>query len=464
MTIRQREALAFDRATSVRSYDKDGRLYVSICNISKSNVCGYAGSEIPDAQALGLDANKLYQLYRDPAELEKAAPTFNNLPVLNRHVPVSAADPHPEFVIGSSGTDAIFEAPYLKNSLVIWSGAAIQGVESGEQQEISSAYRYRAVMEPGVADGVRFDGRMVEIIGNHIAVIEIGRVGPDVIIGDAKPSLITKDSENMTKATLSRKAALAKGALSVYLTPKLAQDAKLDFGAILKGVTAKNFTAQKPEIFARIKTATVGKLAQDATLDDVNLLLDKLDNTDGSVDDDAVPGVVGDDEEDDIAEDAPDAEAIKAAFKDKLKPEEHAQLCKMLGCAPDVVGDEPPLKAGEPPITKQAMDAAISASVTAAQNATIARMNAVREAEQIVRPYIGELAIAQDSADAVYRLALDGLKIDHKDIKETAALKAIVLMQPKPGAAKIPTPRIAQDAAAASDYAKRFPHASRLVR
>jgi hypothetical protein len=102
--------LAFDRA-SVRTYDRDGRLHVEITNISKAAVNPYIGREIPDYQALGLDPGKIYKLLRDPDELAKAAPTFNNIPLLSRHQPVTADDHKPDLVIGSTSTDATFEAP-----------------------------------------------------------------------------------------------------------------------------------------------------------------------------------------------------------------------------------------------------------------------------------------------------------------------------------------------------------------
>jgi len=73
-----RHGLAFDRA-SVRTYDRDGRLHVEISNISKAAVNPYTGREIPDYKALGLDPDKVYKLLRDPDELAKAAPTFNNI-------------------------------------------------------------------------------------------------------------------------------------------------------------------------------------------------------------------------------------------------------------------------------------------------------------------------------------------------------------------------------------------------
>ena len=187
MTIHVRaigHRLALDRA-SVRSYDADGRLHVAAANISKAAVNGYRGREIPDFEALGLDPDREYQLLRDPAELAKAARTFNNLPLLSRHVPVDARDHQPNLVVGSTGTDARFTAPYLTNSLVVWTADAIAGIESGAKRELSSAYRYRPIMEAGTYESQRHDGRMVDIVGNHVALVATGRIGSDVVVGDA---------------------------------------------------------------------------------------------------------------------------------------------------------------------------------------------------------------------------------------------------------------------------------------
>lgn len=180
----RRPGLALDRA-SVRTFDEDGRLHVAVANISKAAVNGYLGQEIPDWQALGLNPDHIYQLFRDPAELAKGARTFNNLPLLSRHVPVDVSDHRPDLVVGSSGTDAKFVAPFLQNSMVIWTAAAIAGVVSGKQRELSSAYRYRAVMDAGTFEGARYDGRMVGIVANHISLVAEGRAGSDVVVGDA---------------------------------------------------------------------------------------------------------------------------------------------------------------------------------------------------------------------------------------------------------------------------------------
>lgn len=178
------EAFAFDRA-SVRRYSDDGHLHVEITPISKAAVNPYLGSEIPGWEELGLKRDKVYQLLRDPEELKAAASSFNNLPLLSEHVPVSADDHPSEIVIGSTGTNAVFKFPYLLNSLVIWKGDDISKIESGSKKEISSAYKYDVEMSPGVFEGAEFDGRMKNLRGNHCAIVEAGRAGSDVAVGDS---------------------------------------------------------------------------------------------------------------------------------------------------------------------------------------------------------------------------------------------------------------------------------------
>jgi hypothetical protein len=103
---------------------------------------------------------------------------------------------------------------------------------------------------------------------------------------------------------------------------------------------------------------------------------------------------------------------------------------------------------------KRAMDAAISAGV----NAAVARMNGVREAERVVRPFVGEIVVAMDSADSVYKFALDQLGIDVTGV-HPSAYRTILNLQPKPGAADISRPRFAIDSSAANDL---FPEARRI--
>lgn len=178
---------AFDKA-SVRRYDADGMMHVAQTPISKANVCVYYGKEIPDSEKLGLDPNKAYRLLRDPDELRKAAPTFNNKPLLNQHLPFSVVSPPKDAIVGSTGTDANFEYPYLYNSLGIHDLDSIMGVETERQKEISSSYRYRLDMTPGEYEGEAYDGVMRDIVCNHVAIVPSGRAGPDVFVYDSNPT------------------------------------------------------------------------------------------------------------------------------------------------------------------------------------------------------------------------------------------------------------------------------------
>jgi hypothetical protein len=98
-------------------------------------------------------------------------------------------------------------------------------------------------------------------------------------------------------------------------------------------------------------------------------------------------------------------------------------------------------------VSKQAMDAAIAkASQTATANALrIARE--INEAQVAVRPWVGDL-VAQDSAAAVYKAALETLGVKTAGIHESA-FRALLEAQPKPGSERR-TAAVAMDAAGAA--------------
>lgn len=412
--------LAFDKST-VRSIDEDGRMHVSLCNISKATVNPYRGAEIPEAEELGLDGEKVYQLLRDPKELEKAASTFNNLPLLSDHIPVSADDHQPGIVVGSTGTDAQFNKPYLQNSLVVWAKDAIDGIENEEQKELSCAYRYIADMTPGTYEGMSYDGIMREIRGNHVALVAAGRAGPDVVVGDSQ----LEETLHMKRKPLSRLAILAKGALTVALKPKLAADKKLDLNVILAGVNGSNWQEKKKSILAAIKP----KLAADASLEDIHGLLDSLDDESNT---EVVDGYDEEDEEtkkeDETAEDEHPHEKLLNFLKDKLDEDDLKTVGDMLvgeeveeGEAMDEEEEKDMSEAKkdedkEKGVGKAAMDSALNKM----KADTMKTMRDIAAAEKEVQPFVGELSIACDSASGVYKAALDIMGIDIKGVHPSA--------------------------------------------
>lgn len=427
------DALALDKA-SVRTVDEAGRLHVAITHISKANVCGYLGSEIPGAAALGLDPNMTYMLYRDPVELEKAAPTFNNIPLLSRHVPVFADNPQKELVIGSTGTDAVFKAPYLDNSLVIWDAIAIAGVYTEQQCELSPAYWYDVDMTPGVADGVPFHGRMTNIRGNHLAVVEIGRTGPDVLVADSNPFITTEYST--MKA--SRKAVAVKAALGAFLRPMLAQDAAIgDIGGLVKAFSGKTATQDTARIVKAVQTHVAGKMAADAAIDDESLAKVIKLAADAEPDDEKKEKPA-EDEEDEQREDESD-EDYKKRMSAKEKP------------AADKDDDKE-----EKEDKKAAMDSAkVSKMIAEAVSATKADGVALYNARALVRPICGEVAL--DSAEAVHAFALKQLGVDTEGVHASAYPAMIKMAQDRK-----PVTVVALDSASVSLTAKLIPGLDRF--
>lgn len=283
------------------------------------------------------------------------------------------------------------------------------------------------------------------------------------------------------KQPLSRKAALAKGAL-LALKPKLAADAKLNLNPILASVTAANWLVSKPLIAAAIKP----KLASDADIDSVIKLLDSLD---GGDQDDLDVGL--DDEPEDMpAVDASPVDEICSMLKGKISDEDMAAIeskLRGLKLAGDEEEDKPAVKPEDKPaekpamdnppptpgtnapggapaskkddgVSKPAMDAAISTAVKAAEAATIKRLNDISDAKEVAHAYVGKLSIAFDSAESVYRTALETLGVKVDGI-HPSAFRAVLEAQSKPGSV---APRIALDSAIPVDFASAFPNAGRL--
>lgn len=196
---RENNILAFDTAITARRIDENGFMHVDACPISKATVNPYLGHEIPNWQDLGLNPERVYYGLRDPEELAKAAPTFNGLPLMQGHHDYTADAPPKEYQVGSTGTEARFEEPYLLNALSITDKKAIKSVEDGSCKQISCSYRYTPDMTAGEYQGAKYDFVMRDIRGNHVALVPQGRAGSDVVVSDSLPVEIEKTTKGEKK-------------------------------------------------------------------------------------------------------------------------------------------------------------------------------------------------------------------------------------------------------------------------
>ncbi len=175
--------LTFDAAPSARSTDENGFLHVSSSHITKATVNPYYGREIPGWQEAGLDPEAVYYGFRDPEELKKSLSTWQGLPLHIEHHIDSAEEPARLTRVGAVGA-AVWNAPYIDAPLTVWNGDAIAAIEDGSFRELSCAYRYDPDFTPGQHEGVAYDFVMRNIRGNHVALVEEGRAGPDVVVAD----------------------------------------------------------------------------------------------------------------------------------------------------------------------------------------------------------------------------------------------------------------------------------------
>jgi 8-oxo-dGTP pyrophosphatase MutT (NUDIX family) len=487
--------LALDRDTGQgQETDAFERLHAKRVPITKAGVNPYYGREIPKGRELGLDPSRVYRLLRHPDEIKKAAATFHNLPLLDKHVPHSVDDHDGDITVGTVGSEAEYDHPYLYNSLAIWNRQGRDHIDSGSQKELSSAYSYDADMTPGTYEGEPYDGVMRNMVGNHVCLVKKGRVGSDVALDEALKPLSIEEILSMSKKQQlqSLKATVAYGALTAFLKPKLAMDAQINLHGALATFEPKKFKASTPDFVAALKKSLKGKLAQDGDLvgviEGVEKLMASIDGDktveDGAVTDDPDADVGG--TEDDTTMDG-GTEAIAAYLKSKGVPDD--VIAGMPGNKPpaedsdDIEGETPEMKAArlakqgakdglEPDagkgkdkpdfVSKGAMDAALKE----VERSTIARMNEVAEAKAHVKPIVGELSMAFDSAEGVYRQAFKMQDRDVSKIKGSGAVEALRQMWdmiPNQNSRTV-RPAIAQDSETVDDFAKTFPNMAKVRR
>ncbi len=316
-----------------------------------------------------------------------------------------------QHIIGNIGSNVTFDSPYLQADLCFIDATAIAGIGTDQVRELSCSYRYIPVMESGVFDGEAYDGIMTQIRGNHLALVEAGRAGPDVLVADSDPF----KGKNMAKPTKLGAALMA----SLFgMSPVLAADSSVP--GLLSQATRKTF--KRAEVEPKL-------LALDATIDPAKLgaVFDSM--LDMENDPDAKKPVAKDadpDEDDDDEE----TKAKKKADKDKAATDGALTL----------LGKN---------------NVALREQIRAEnREANVARAD--------VRETVGDV-LALDTADEIYRFAMDKLPepVDHEGIDGTKALRSLYLAHAGRVTASDDTSHVAMDSAGAF---KQFPAAARIRR
>ena len=425
---------------TMRSYDANGWLRIARSHISKACVNPYYGREIPGGDALGLDPERVYYLFRSPEELAKGAASFKGLPILAKHTPLGTFDTLEEkekkkYIVGAVGSDVEFLDPYLDADTTIWDASAIAGIETDIQREHSCSYRYVPIMTTGEYNGQKYDGIMTQIQGNHLALVESGRAGADVLAADNK-----LEREPMKRTKLGN--ALIVALTTAFPKVQIAQDSAIE--KALGG--AKKSSFDKPGVLGMI-------LAMDAEMPakekEVKAVMDAL------VDVDDPEPTKKDDEDEESAED--EEEHPKGCMCGDCKtardedPEEEREKREREEKKKKTAKDKK-AKDGEP-ASKSEMKGAMDALESKLRNS----FRESEEAKREVRPLVGEI-LAQDSAADIYGFALDHMKVDRTAVEGVPALRALF----KLAASSKQTPALAHMAMDSAGAETKFPGLARL--
>lgn len=169
---------------TARTYDINGWFEVADNPISREGVYPYSGGQIG---APAHEAARIFRVYRPGEELgdPETIDSFRLMPIIDDHTMLGAGFTPAEAkgVAGVIGEDIRFAGGVLRANLKIFSSALAEKIKNGKT-ELSCGYRCTYEFTPGVWRGQEYDAVQRTIRGNHLALVDEGRMGPEVAVLD----------------------------------------------------------------------------------------------------------------------------------------------------------------------------------------------------------------------------------------------------------------------------------------
>lgn len=197
--IAYKEARDKDGMETARVEDSNGWIEIKDNPLSRIGVFPYSGGTV------GGDPAKVYNVYRPEEELSnpETIASFKLLPWV---------DDHPNVLLGNSddgltpaekkgiqgviGEEVYYKDGILYGNIKVFSETLANLIDSGKKQ-LSVGYQCIYEIVSGVWNGVAYDAIQRNILGNHLALVEAGRMGKQVAVLDHLK--YTYDSIEITK-------------------------------------------------------------------------------------------------------------------------------------------------------------------------------------------------------------------------------------------------------------------------
>lgn len=184
---------------SARVADINGWYEVKGNPLSKVGVFPYLGRSIPGAP----DPDKVYMVYRPAEELAdpECIASFKLLPWVDDHTMLGdqregLTPAEKKGIAGVIGEDVYFQNNTLFGNIKVFSEALKEQIENGKK-ELSCGYRCVYEQSAGVWNGQPYDFIQRRIRGNHLALVDEGRMGPDVAVLDSM--VFSLDGKDLVK-------------------------------------------------------------------------------------------------------------------------------------------------------------------------------------------------------------------------------------------------------------------------
>jgi hypothetical protein len=161
---------------------RDDGYLVADARVARTGIQLYAGYEV------GKPEVPVVRVYRPDAEVfsQDTLSSFAHRPVTNDHpVEPVTADNWKSHAVGQTDGDIARDGSFIRVPLMVADAKAIEDVEKGKR-ELSAGYSCDLSWESGKTPaGEAYDAIQKNIRANHVAIVQRGRAGSEVRIGDA---------------------------------------------------------------------------------------------------------------------------------------------------------------------------------------------------------------------------------------------------------------------------------------
>lgn len=166
----------------MKEVDSNGFWRIKNNPLSKEGVFPYLGKQISSE----LEPNKIYWVYRPMSEIAdpKTVESFNAAPLIDEHEMIGEGwTKYDDRPAGGVVYNTHAKDGKLYGDIRIYSEKLKDEIESGKK-ELSMGYECNYEPQKGVFDGKEYDFVQTNLRGNHIALVNRGRMGADVRVYD----------------------------------------------------------------------------------------------------------------------------------------------------------------------------------------------------------------------------------------------------------------------------------------